>query len=306
MIGRHAIRYTPLSDRRLIDADLAAYVEDLGIDGIVDIHTHFMPDAVQHKVWDFFESGRGGRRWDVRYKAPVAERAGLLATLGVERYTALAYAHRPGMAEWLNEWTLAFAERTPACVPSATFYPEPSASTYVAAAINRGVGVFKVHLVVGAFDPWHPDLRDVWDQIERAGVSVVIHAGAYPTPTPWTGAGGIETVLGAHPDLRLVIAHMGTPDSGELLDLCVPYPQIRWDTTMVLTRFWENEEPLPERVLGFIAEHPERLVFGSDFPTIPHAYAHQVDVLRRLGHGDDWMRMVLATSGWDAITPRPR
>ena len=40
-------------------------------------------------------------------------------------FGALAYAHRPKMAEDLNDWALEFARHTPGCIPSATFYPEP-------------------------------------------------------------------------------------------------------------------------------------------------------------------------------------
>ena len=34
------------------------------------------------------------------------------------------------------------------------------------------------------------------------------------------------------------------------------------------------------------------LVLGSDFPTIPYPYAHQLDALARTGLGDDWLRAV--------------
>ena len=48
-----------------------------------------------------------------------------LRGMGVRMFSALAYAHRPGMAADLNAWTMAFAKATPGCLPSATFYPEP-------------------------------------------------------------------------------------------------------------------------------------------------------------------------------------
>jgi len=38
-------------------------------------------------------------------------------------------------------------------------------------------------------------------------------------------------------------------------------------------------------------------VLGSDFPSIPYAYAHQIDALARLGLGDDWLRAVLWNNG---------
>jgi predicted TIM-barrel fold metal-dependent hydrolase len=38
-------------------------------------------------------------------------------------------------------------------------------------------------------------------------------------------------------------------------------------------------------------------VLGSDFPSIPYPYAHQLAALARLGLGDDWLRAVLWSNG---------
>ena len=38
-------------------------------------------------------------------------------------------------------------------------------------------------------------------------------------------------------------------------------------------------------------------VLGSDFPTIPYPYAHQLAALHRLGLGEDWLRAVLWENG---------
>jgi len=61
-----------------------------------------------------------------------------VATLGVRHFSALAYAHQARMAADLNDWTLDFTARTPGCLPSATFYPEPGVLGYVHRALERG------------------------------------------------------------------------------------------------------------------------------------------------------------------------
>ena len=53
----------------------------------------------------------------------------------------------------LHGWGLEFAGRTPGCVPSATFFPEPAADSYVERALTAGARVFKAHLQVGGYDP---------------------------------------------------------------------------------------------------------------------------------------------------------
>ena len=42
--------------------------------------------------------------------------------------------------------------------------------------------------------------------------------------------------------------------------------------------------------------HP-LVALGSDFPSIPYAYAHQLQALDRLGLGEEWLRAVLWHNG---------
>jgi predicted TIM-barrel fold metal-dependent hydrolase len=39
------------------------------------------------------------------------------------------------------------------------------------------------------------------------------------------------------------------------------------------------------------------VLLGSDFPSIPYAYAHQLAALHRLDLGEDWLRAVLWHNG---------
>ena len=73
-----------------------------------------------------------------------------LRSFGVRRFTALPYAHRPDMAEFLNDWAAGFAARVPEAAVCGTFFPEPGATTYVTAR-TATVQVWKVHVQVGAF-----------------------------------------------------------------------------------------------------------------------------------------------------------
>ena len=52
-----------------------------------------------------------------------AERVAHLRALGVRRFPSLPYAHRPGIAGYLNEWAAALAAEVPECLTSATFFP---------------------------------------------------------------------------------------------------------------------------------------------------------------------------------------
>ncbi|MEV4138079.1 amidohydrolase family protein [Dactylosporangium sp. NPDC049742] len=275
------------------DAEVPAFWQALGLPGLFDVHTHFLPERMMRKVWAHFDAGGPlvGRPWPIRYRGSDAERAGHLREMGVRHFTALAYAHRPDMAADLNAWTLGFAARTPGCVPSATFYPEPGAAGIVDAALDGGARIFKVHLQVGGYDPNDPLLEPVWGRLAETGTPVVVHAGSGPVANGYTGPGPFGEVLRRHPSLVAVIAHFGAPEYEGFLDLADRYANVMLDTTMVFTTFFPGFPPeLLPRVeeLGLAG----RVLLGSDYPNIPHPYAHQLDSLRRLGFGDDWLRAV--------------
>jgi hypothetical protein len=213
----------------------------------------------------------------------------------VRWFSSLSYAHKPGIAQFLNDWTTDFAARTPDTLWSGTFYPEPEASDYVPALIDAGVEIFKAHMQVGNFAADNPLLDPVWSAIEAAGTPVVLHAGSGPAPGDHTGPESVERVLARFPKLRLVIAHLGSPETDEFLDLADRYDELRLDLTMEFTG-WFGEE-LPDRLPSRLADLQKRLLFGSDFPNIPYQYAHQVAALARLEPGDDWLRDVLWRNG---------
>jgi predicted TIM-barrel fold metal-dependent hydrolase len=281
----------------LRDQDVAAYVAALGLPGIVDLHVHFMPERVQAKVWAHFD--RLDPPWPITYRAGEAERLAILAGLGVRHHTALAYAHRPGMAAWLNRHTLALAAAHPAVVGSFTFYPEPGVEAEVERALTAGGTVAKVHLQVGKFHALDPLLGLVWAELARRRVPVVLHAGAVPDGSggeEFCGAGKVAGLLDRFPDLVLVVAHLGAPDFGDFLDLAEAAPTLLLDTAMVFGG--------PPAIGAFPAELVERLgelggrvLFGSDFPSVAWPFAGQVGGLAALGLGDEWLRAALWRNG---------
>ncbi|MEV6137657.1 amidohydrolase family protein [Nocardia sp. NPDC051990] len=280
------------------DADDNTYLADfrtrLELPGIIDVHTHFMPEQVMAKVWAYFDSAGPlvGREWPIAYRDDAQVRLKTLRDFGVRAFTSLVYPHKPDMAAWLNEWTADFAERTPDCLHTATFYPEHHAASYVEAAIERGARVFKVHVQVGDFHPGDPLLNPVWGMIEDAGIPVLIHCGSGPAPGEYTGPEPIVALLQRYPRLHLIIAHMGTPEYSEFLDLAEEYPNVYLDTTMVWTDFTEASAPYPTAEHGRLRSMSDRILFGSDFPNIPYSYGHSIRALERLELGDSWLRQV--------------
>ena len=273
---------------------------DLGLPGLFDVHVHFLPPNIQARVYAQFDAAgpKIGREWPIRYRGSHEERVEQLRGFGVRRFSALPYAHRPGIAGYLNDWARDFADGVPECLRSATFYPEPDASTYVPELIADGVEVFKLHAQVGEFLLDDPLLDEAFGAIEDAGTPTVIHVGSGPVGNEFTGPEHLARLLAQHPRLPVVVAHMGAPEYAEFLTLAEAHEHTRLDTTMVFTRFFDEEAPYPDDLLPRLADLGDRVLFGSDFPTIPYLYLEQLEGLTRLTErhpalDDDWLRRVL-------------
>jgi uncharacterized protein len=280
-------RIETLCSRLAHDHEIPGFLAVLGIPGLADVHVHFLPEPMLRKVWAVFDEAERhyGQPWPIRYRFDESERLAILRSLGVRQFTALGYAHKPGMSQWLNEWSLAFAARTPGCAPSATFFPEPGVLDYVGEALASGARVFKLHLQVGGYDPRDPMLEPVWSVCEEAGSVLIVHCGSGPVPGRHTGPGPIGEVLARHPGLRMVVAHLGLPEYADFVALAEQYPGVLLDTTMAGTDFTELTAPFPPalrpRVRALAAAG--KVVLGSDYPNIPYSYVHQISVLPRLG-----------------------
>ena len=268
----------------------------LGLPGLIDIHTHFLPPSVMAKVRAQFDAAGPliGRPWPLHYRDTDDELVETLRSFGIQHFTALAYAHKPGMADWLNDWAADFAARVPEALVCGTFFPEESAATYVEARLDS-VDVFKIHVQVGNFSVMDPLLDTTWGMIAEAGTPVVLHAGSGPVPAAYTGPGPVAELLSRHPRLRLVIAHMGAPEYADFLELAERYERVHLDTTMAFTDFFsEMGGVYPADLLSRLRDLGlgGRVLLGSDFPNIPYPYRHQLESLERLDLGDDWLRAV--------------
>jgi uncharacterized protein len=273
---------------------VTAWWRGLGLPGLIDVHTHFMPEPVQAKVWAYFDAAGPliGRPWPITYRTEEEQRVATLRSFGVLAFTSMLYPHKPAMASWLNAWSADFAARTPDCLHTATFFPEPGVADYVARAVEDGARVFKCHLQVGGYDPNDPLLRPVWGLLAEAGIPVVTHCGSGPVPGKHTGPEPIARLLARHPRLRLVVAHLGMPEYGDFLDLAARHPGVHLDTTMAFTEFTEATMPFPASELPRLADLGGRVLLGTDFPTIPYRYLHALEALAGLGLGSDWLRAV--------------
>jgi predicted TIM-barrel fold metal-dependent hydrolase len=233
-----------------------------------------------------------GREWPLHYRGDDDELVGRLRALGVRRFTALPYAHRPGIASYLNGWAAELADQVPEALRCATFYPEPGVGEYVGELVAAGTEVFKVHVQVGDFSLLDPLLDEAWARVADAGTPVVVHASGGPVGNAHTGPAPMRTLLERHPSLTAVVAHLGAPEYADFLAIAEDFERVHLDTTMAFTDFFEEAAPFPRGLLPRLVALGGKVLLGSDFPNIPYPYAHQLEALERLDIGDDWLRRV--------------
>jgi hypothetical protein len=247
-------------------------LRELGLSGLIDAHSHWFPESVMRKIWDYFDR----HYWPIAYRQLPAGRLEWVRRNKVRRFTTLNYAHRAGMAAWLNEWTAEFCARTPAAIPCGTFYPEPQAGADVRRCIEEyGFRGFKLHLRVSDMDPGDAALAPAFEQIAAAGLPVVIHCGSAPEPGRFTQPATLRAVLERHPALRVVVAHMGAAEFADYLALAERHPTLYLDTTMVFVGF-RGCDPFPAELLARLEAASPKILFGSDFPNIPYPLSHAV------------------------------
>ena len=288
------------------EPEVTPFWRDLGLPGLFDVHVHFLPPNIQARVWAQFDQAgpKIGRDWPIRYRGSHQERVEQLRGFGVRRFSALPYAHRPGIASYLNGWAREFAAEVPECLWSATFYPEPECATYVGELLEGGVEILKLHTQVGEFRLDDPLMDEAFGLVEDAGTPVVIHVGSGPVGNEFTGPEHLERLLRRHPRLTAIVAHMGAPEYAEFLGLVETHENLRLDTTMVFTEFFDREAPYPDDLLPRLADLGDRVLLGSDFPTIPYPYLAQLTGIQRLGErhpglGEDWLRRVCWHNGME-------
>jgi len=262
----------------------------IGLGGLIDAHCHWFPMTVLRKIWAYFDE----HYWPITYRQMPEGRLEWLHRNKVSAYTTLNYAHRPNMAAWLNEWTRDFADRNPAAIPCGTFYQEPGVEDEVARCVEEyGFKGFKLHVRVSRMDPTQDLLHGAFARVARAGLPVVIHIGSAPDPGEFTAPGYLRTLLETHPDLKVIVAHMGAWEWADYVDMAEAFPNVYLDTTMVFTGFVACD-PYPAELMARLEGLSHKLLFGSDFPNIPYPLSHAVQGILALPLSDGAKRRILA------------
>ena len=226
----------------------------------IDAHVHGFPDRLAERVRATLD--RAGTLSGGVLVGDVARR---VEDAGFDAAWLLPYAHRAGVAADVNEWSAAEVTKYSNLVPGATFHPDDTdfEGLVKRALVELRLRVVKLHCSVGNFSVDDPRLEPLWRIAADQGVPVTAHAGR---ENPGIAAAHeverLESVLSAHPALKLVLAHSGLPELETTVGLMRRYPNLHGDLTPV----WQQPVPVTPELF---AEFPGRFLFGSDAPNCP-------------------------------------
>ena len=161
--------------------------------------------------------------------------------------------------------------------------------TFEEAAGHHGLRVFKLEMspefgLSGLHDDVKLDDRHVswfWTSLERLQMTLVLDLGPIGSSSYQTS--GVTKLIDAHPDLKIVIAHLGQPTAEAERDPALwalwdaqiklgLHPQVWFDTSALPHRAQPEQYPFPSigrwvrRAVDLIG--PQSLIWGSDAPAL--------------------------------------
>ncbi len=251
---------------------------------MIDIHVHFFPLPLFQAIWRYFETPSHGL-WNVKYKIHGKKLVDEIIAHGVKRFTTLVYAHKPGLANYLNDFVYESAGRYPELIPFGTVFAGDGRCEKVAKTIFEEYGFtgIKSHPFVSNEDVDDMRFFPVYEIMEDLGKILVTHTGSVPSYPRTDGASRLRIVLNRFPRLKVIVAHCGAFEYGDYNSLVKDFEFVYFDTAMncIHNKLYSNNCPGRH----FFVEHQDRILFGSDFPNLPYEYSYQVDAIKRLNLG---------------------
>jgi uncharacterized protein len=263
-----------------------------GLPAVIDAHVHIFPQNFFSAVWKWFDQNG----WHIRYQMTSSQVFDFLLSHGIQHIIAFQYAHKPGIADGLNQYMVEKClEYDNRVTGLATVYPgEKDAKNILEEAFASGLGGLKLHAHVQCFDMNSDDMNCLYECCRAHNKPVVMHVGREPKSTAYRcdpyemcSAEKLARVVADFPDLKICVPHLGFDETSAYQELIDKYDNLWLDTTMVIAEYFQIKGGVD---LG--RYRPERIMYGSDFPNIPYAWDRELKILKRAGISCDALEKI--------------
>jgi uncharacterized protein len=251
-----------------------------GLPSVIDAHVHIFPRGIFAAVWKWFDENA----WRIRYQITSTQVLDFLLGHGIRHLIAFQYAHKAGIARELNTYMAKKCNEYEGRVTGlATVLPgEKDAEKILQEAFDAGLGGLKLHAHVQCFDVNGRGMNHVYECCRANKKPLVMHVGREPKspayrcdPYDLCSAEKLERVLRDFPDLRICVPHLGFDEISGYRKLIEEYNNLWLDTTMAIAGYFPIEAEID---LG--CYRPDRVMYGSDFPSIPYNWDRELKILK--------------------------
>ena len=233
---------------------------------IVDVHSHAMR-AEEHLSDAFIREADRARGYPLDLTVTVE--AYLRAMEPVDKCVLFGMKARHTGFYVPNEWIADFAAHAPGkIIPFMSLDPTETdfLDDFERSRTELGMRGVKLAPMYANFDPTDGRLDELYVRAARHGLPILFHAGTtfcqfaplkYTRPALW------DDVAMRHPDLTMVLAHLGHPWENEALVTARKHPNVYLDLSALYYRPWQLYNSL---VLAQEYRVVDKILFGSDYP----------------------------------------
>ncbi len=253
-----------------------------GLPDVIDAHVHIFPRRIFTAVWKWFDENA----WRIRYQIPSVQIFDFLLGHGIRHIVAFQYAHKKGISRGLNDYMAEKCGEYDGRVTGlATVYPEEDdAEIILQEAFDSGLAGLKLHAHVQCFDMNSMSMNRLYECCTVNNKPIVMHVGREPRspayncdPYDLCKVEKLERVVKDFPDLKICVPHLGFDEITGYRKLIEKYDNLWLDTTMAIAGYFPIKEEID---LG--RYRPDRVMYGSDFPSIPYAWDRELKILKAL------------------------
>ena len=262
-------------------------------DKMIDFHVHLFPDNIFEAIWKTLNRQYG---IIILYKYYYRQCIEYLAAHNIHYIVYSNYAHKKGIAQWLNTWNKGILTEFENLYCFAAYHPDDENALIYAEeilSISRVVGI-KLHYMVQQFHPDDERLFPLYEMVIEKKKRLLLHVGTGPVGNEFVGIKRFSNLMKRYPNLPANIAHMGGLEFSEFMQLLDVYPNLYLDTSFT---FWPQAPWVFNLDTSLLTKYQDRIIYGSDFPNIFLPREDEISYLQKLNLSDDFYNKIFWDNG---------
>lgn len=231
---------------------------------VIDVHVHAFPDALAQRAVKSL-ADHGGVK--AAYDGTVAGLVGSMDRAGIDMSIIQPVATKPSQVEPINDWAAEInAPGSPwrgRIVAFGAMHPDfEDPAREIARMREMGLSGLKMHPDYQDFVPNEPRLARIYGAATAERMWMLLHAGGDIGPQTSYGTPEVYAqVLDAHPDMKVILAHLGGWSLWEASAEHIIGRDVYLDTAYTPGRLPDEE------FVRLVRDHGvDKVLFGSDGP----------------------------------------